>query len=73
MRHFLLLAGMVLASVAQAAEPRTLRHVVYDLAVTSYCGLLTPEVQAGYDLEIAELTAHSGLSEEAAKSLRIAG
>lgn len=72
-RQFLMLAGMVLVSAASAAEARTLRHVVYDLAVTSYCGLLTPEVQAGYDLEIAELTALSGLSDEAAKSLRIAG
>ncbi len=45
---------MTLASVVGAAEPRSLRHVVYDLADTSYCVLLTPEVQAGYDLEIAD-------------------
>ncbi len=55
------------------AEPRTLRDVVYDLAVTSYCGLLTPEVEFGYHREIADLTARAELGEEAAKALRIAG
>jgi len=52
---------------------RTLRHVVYDLGVTSYCNLLTPEVEAGYHREIARLTKRAGLSEADAKALRIAG
>lgn len=61
------------AAEPQGAEPRTLRDVVYDLAVTSYCGLLTPEVEFGYHREIADLTARAGLDEETAKALRIAG
>lgn len=56
------------------AEPaRSLRHVVYDYAVTSYCGLLTPEVEFGFQRELAALTERSGLSADEAKDLRIAG
>ena len=68
-----LLLSALLAPDSLSAEPRTLRDVVYDLAVTSYCGLLTPEVEFGYHREIADLTARAGLSEEMAKDLRIAG
>ena len=55
------------------AETRTLRRAVYDYAVTSYCGLLSPEVEQGFQRELAELTAGSGLGEEEAKAQRIAG
>jgi len=76
-RHVLTVAAFLSCALAApdplVAEQRTLRHVVYDLAVTSYCGLLTPEVEFGYHREIAELTARAGLSEEEAKALRIAG
>lgn len=76
-RHGLTVAALLLCAPLAAeplgAEPRTLRDVVYDLAVTSYCGLLTAEVEFGYHREIAELTARAGLGEEEAKALRIAG
>ncbi|MEM7222484.1 MAG: hypothetical protein AAF495_05865 [Pseudomonadota bacterium] len=54
-------------------QTRSLRNVVYDYAVTSYCGLLTPEVEYGFQRELAHLTRCGGLSEEEAKALRIAG
>ena len=57
----------------EGGSTRTLRHVVYDLGVTSYCNLLTPEVEAGYHREIAQLTERAGLNEEDAKAQRIAG
>lgn len=66
-------AGALLASAAADAGPRTLRHVVYDYAVTSYCGLLTPEVEFGFQRELAAVTQSSGLSPEEAKALRLAG
>lgn len=52
---------------------RSLRQVVYDYAVTSYCGLLTPEVEFGFQRELASVTEQSGLSEVEAKAERIAG
>ena len=52
---------------------RTLRSVVYDYAVTSYCGLLTAEVEFGFKRELASLTEASGLTEAEAKAERIAG
>ncbi len=67
------LAALPLAGAHEGEDRRTLRHVVYDLGVTSYCGLLTPEVEAGYHREIAMLTARAGLNEADAKALRIAG
>jgi len=67
------LAVLPLAAAHEGEEGRTLRHVVYDLGVTSYCGLLTPEVEAGYHREIAVLTERAGLNEADAKALRIAG
>ena len=68
-----LLVGGPLAAGHGDEDRRTLRHVVYDLGVTSYCGVLTPEVEAGYHREIAVLTEHAGLNEADAKALRIAG
>ncbi len=68
----LLAAGPLDAGHEGDAE-RTLRNVVYDLGVTSYCNLLTPEVEAGYHREIAQLTERAGLNEADAKALRIAG
>ncbi len=60
------------ASAAQA-DTRSPRDIVYDYAVTSYCGLLTPEVEQGFMLELAAVTEESGLTPEEAKELRIAG
>ena len=56
-----------------AAEPRTVRDVVYDYAVTSYCGVLSPEAEAGFRIELAELTARLRLNDEEARKQRIAG
>jgi hypothetical protein len=47
--------------------------VVYDYAVTSYCGLLTAEVEFGFKRELTSLTEQSGLTEAEAKAERIAG
>ena len=71
------LAGVLLGlaaagSLADQGE-RTLRQAVYDYAVTSYCGLLTAEVEFGFQRELASLTEASGLSEAEAKAERIAG
>jgi hypothetical protein len=68
-----MLATWPLAAGHEGEGTRTLRHVVYDLGVTSYCNLLTPEVEAGYHREIARLTKRAGLNEADAKALRIAG
>lgn len=62
-----------LGSVAAGAEPRGLRDIVYDYAVTSYCGLLTPEVELGFRRELARAALRSGADEEEARALRIAG
>ena len=69
----LALAARPLAADHEGEQARSLRQVVYDLGVTSYCNLLTPEVEAGYHREIALLTERAGLNEADAKALRIAG
>lgn len=66
-------SGAALAPGLADETSRTLRQVVYDYAVTSYCGLLTPEVEFGFQRELATVTEASGLSAEEAKALRIAG
>lgn len=67
-------AALVLAAAYRAESgARSLRDVVYDYAVTSYCGVLTPEVEFGFRRELAQLTAHYGLTPEQAKAQRIAG
>lgn len=68
-----MMAGLLLAAVTAGAEPRTPRHVVYDYAVTSYCGLLTPEVEFGFQRELAAVTQSQGLSPTEARTLRVAG
>jgi len=78
-RAFLLPALSALAPIAALApisahgDERTLRRVVYDYAVTSYCGLLTVEVEYGFKRELSALTEASQLTEEEAKAQRIAG
>jgi len=52
---------------------RSLTRVVYEFAVTSYCGTLDPAVEAGYRAEIAALTERGGFDEETARGLRIRG
>lgn len=68
-----LLAAALPASLEAGAAGRDLTHVVYDYAVTSYCGTLTPEVEAGFRRELAVLTRRHGLDEDAARRQRIRG
>ena len=56
-----------------AAQERSLTRVVYDFAVTSYCGTLDPEVEAGFRSELAALTQRGGFDAESAKRQRIRG
>lgn len=67
-----MLSFVASAGLADQGE-RTLRRAVYDYAVTSYCGLLTAEVEFGFQRELSALTEASGLSEADAKAERIAG
>jgi len=41
--------------------------------VTSYCGTLTPQVEAGFQRELAEATRRLDLDETAARQARIQG
>lgn len=68
-----LLAAVQPASPESGAAERDLTRVVYDYAVTSYCGTLTPEVEAGFRRELAILTRRHGLDEETARRQRIRG
>ncbi len=72
---WLIAALLCLAPAGTLADQgeRTLRRAVYDYAVTSYCGLLTAEVEFGFQRELTSLTDASGLSEADAKAQRIAG
>lgn len=55
------------------AQERSLTRVIYDYAVTSYCGTLDNEVEQGFRQELAEQTLRSGLNEAAARKQRIKG
>jgi len=57
---------------ALAAE-RGLSQVVYDYAVTGYCGAVTPEVESGFQRELEAVTARGALDAETARRLRIDG
>ena len=67
------LLSLAAAQAIAGENQRTLRQVVYDYAVTSYCGLLTAEVEFGFRRELTSLTEQSGLTEADAKAQRIAG
>lgn len=70
-----LFASVLLApgGMASAEEERGVTRVVYEFAVTSYCGTLDEAVTAGYRAEIAAVTRRSGIDAEAAKRQRIQG
>src|SRR3546814_21022245 len=59
------------APLAAAEEERTLARVVYEFAVTGYCGLQDAAVEAGYHAEVAALTARHGFDAEAARRQRL--
>lgn len=64
---------LVLPQVAAAEAARGITRVVYEFAVTSYCGTLDAVVTAGYEAEIAAVTRRSGLDPEGARRQRIQG
>lgn len=64
---------LAFASPLKAEENRGLRRVVYEFAVTSYCGTLDEAVTAGYHAEIAAVTQRSGIDSETARRQRIQG
>lgn len=66
-------AGLLAASLAANAEERTLTRAVYEFAVTGYCGLQDPAVEAGFRAEAAALTERDALSDEDARHQRIRG
>src|SRR3546814_8712211 len=47
------------APLAAAEEERTLARVVYEFAVTGYCGLQDAAVAAGYQAEVARSEEHT--------------
>ena len=61
------------ASMASAQEERGVTRVVYEFAVTSYCGTLDEAVTAGYHAEIEAVTRRSGIDAETARRQRIQG
>lgn len=72
---FLLIAAAAVSVLPKplAAQERNLTQVIYDYAVTSYCGTLDGEVEKGFRRELAEQTLRSGLNEAAARKQRIKG
>lgn len=66
-------AGLMAAALAAGAEERTLTRAVYEFAVTGYCGLQDPAVDAGFRAEAAALTARGGLEPEDARRQRLRG
>ncbi|MFQ5467036.1 MAG: hypothetical protein ACE5DS_02765 [Kiloniellaceae bacterium] len=73
----LLVPGSLMADPGTTHERtgagRGIKDVVYDYAVTSYCGVLTRVVQVGYERELARMTGRAGLTRAQAKAERIAG
>lgn len=70
-----LVAAGWMASAAPAAgeEERSLTRAVYEFAVTGYCGLQDPAVEAGFRAEAAALAARAGLDADAARRQRLRG
>ncbi|MGF1631182.1 MAG: hypothetical protein ACFCUT_17040 [Kiloniellaceae bacterium] len=64
---------MLTAAFEAAAESRGVTRVVYEFAVTSYCGTLDPAVEAGFQAELAAVTERDGLDSETARRQRIRG
>src|SRR3546814_19502530 len=62
-------AAILLASAgfSAAAGNRDLAQVVYEFAVTGYCGTQDAAVQAGFRAEVAALTARGGFDAESVR------
>jgi hypothetical protein len=76
-----LLMAIAMTPAAQAEESKYQRvrrehpalfKVYYDEIVMAYCGLVTPEAEAGFRLERDELLAADPLDEEAHRTVRVA-
>ncbi|MGD1879826.1 MAG: hypothetical protein ACFB13_20270 [Kiloniellaceae bacterium] len=65
----LLLSGIPIA----AAADHSVTRVVYEFAVTTYCGTHTAEVEAGFRKALAAATERAGIDAEAARQQRIKG
>lgn len=72
---FLLIAAAAVPAFPKplAAQERSLTQVIYDYAVTSYCGTLDNEVEQGFRRELAAQTLRADLDEAAAREQRIKG
>ncbi|HMA14516.1 MAG: hypothetical protein ACM35H_14560 [Bacteroidota bacterium] len=66
-------AGLLAVAFTAGAEERSLTRAVYEFAVTGYCGLQDPAVEAGFRAEAAALTARGGLGAEDARRQRLQG
>lgn len=54
-----------------AARYPELHAAIYDVTVCEYCGLITPEVAAGFRRQLDDLVARDALSEMAVREIRI--
>jgi hypothetical protein len=61
------------SGLASSEEARSLTRVVYEFAVTSYCGTQDREVDRGFRAELAALTERGGFDEDSARRQRIRG
>lgn len=76
----LILSLMAASAPAGAAEPTRaelaarypeLHAAIYDMTVCEYCGLVTPDVAAGFHHRVAALVARDALSERTVREIRI--
>ena len=56
---------------ALAARYPELHRAIYDVTVCEYCGLVTPEVAAGFRLLVADLIERDGLASQEVREIRI--
>jgi len=69
-----LAAGLLFSASSAADNPaRDLTRVVYEFAVTTYCGTHDREVDHGFRAELAAITDRGGFDEESARRQRIRG
>lgn len=66
-----LLIGAVAAAEPVPAPPGSYARAYYDIQLVQSCGLLTAEVERGYELASAERRAAEGLDDAAAQAARM--
>jgi hypothetical protein len=57
---------------ALAARYPELHAAIYEVTVCEYCGLITPDVAAGFHQQVRELIALHGLTDATVREIRIA-